>query len=576
MVAARARSESHHVLLILIGFVAGLIAGISPCVLPVLPVVFVAGATTESPSTWRRALSIVLGLVVSFTILVLAGTEIVSLFHLPQDFLRDLGIGLLIVVGIGLVVPRLGELVERPFARFVARQPALSRGGFVIGLALGLVFVPCAGPVLSTIIVLGAKEHVSFLTLLVTLAFSLGAAVPLLFIALAGGALVERARSLRQKGPTLRRAGGVVLIVMAIAISTSLFNSLQTDVPGYTNALQQHLEGSATVRHQLNALKGTKGSTDGSLSVCTPGDPDLQKCGVEPNFTDVTAWLNTPGDKPLSVKDLRGKVVLVDFWTYSCINCERTLPHVEAWYNRYKSDGLVVVGVHTPEFAFEHVVSNVRAESKTLGVDYPVAVDDNYGTWNAYDNEYWPADYLIDANGVVRHDEFGEGDYALTENLIRQLLVAAHPGLRLPPRTSEPNLTPTEPTNPESYVGYERVQYLANTAAPEPNVAVSYQFPASLGTGQFAFRGVWTDHAQEATAGKDAALELNYQAQDIYLVMGGTGSVTVSTGDGAPPTTFEVTGVPRLYTLFHAKATSAGTLVMKVSPGVEAYDFTFG
>jgi hypothetical protein len=146
----------------------------------------------------------------------------------------------------------------------------------------------------------------------------------------------------------------------------------------------------------------------------------------------------------------------------------------------------------------------------------------------------------------------------------------------LPPRTSEPNLTPTEPTNPESYVGYERVQYLANTAAPEPNVAVSYQFPASLGTGQFAFRGVWTDHAQEATAGKDAALELNYQAQDIYLVMGGTGSVTVSTGDGAPPTTFEVTGVPRLYTLFHAKATSAGTLVMKVSPGVEAYDFTFG
>ena len=562
--------------LILIGFIAGLVAGISPCVLPVLPVVFVAGATTESPSTWRRALSIVLGLIVSFTVLVLAGTEIVSLFHLPQDCLRDLGIGLLIVVGIGLVVPKLGELLERPFARLVARQPALSRGGFVIGLALGLVFVPCAGPVLSTIIVLGAKEHVSFLTLLVTLAFSIGAAVPLLFIALAGGALVERARSLRQKGPMLRRVGGVVLIVMAIAISTSLFNSLETDVPGYTSALQQHIEGSATVRDQLNALKGTKASTDGSLKRCTPGDPDLEDCGVAPNFTDVTAWLNTPDDKPLSITGLRGKVVLVDFWTYSCINCERTLPHVEAWYNRYKADGLVVVGVHTPEFGFERVVSNVRAESKSLGVDYPIAVDDGYGTWNAYGNDAWPADYLIDANGVVRHVEFGEGDYALSENLIRQLLVAAHPGLALPPRTSEPNLTPTQPTNPESYLGYERIQYLQATSAPAPNVAVNYQFPTSLGAGEFAFRGVWTDHAQEATAGQGAALELSYEAQDIYLVMGGTGTATVSTGNGTAPTTFTVSGVPRLYTLFHSNSTSVGTLVLKVSPGVEAYDFTFG
>ena len=575
MVAALTRPESWLVFLILIGFVAGLIAGISPCVLPVLPVVFVAGATATAPSSLRRALSIVLGLIVSFTILVLAGTEIVSLFHLPQDFLRDLGIGLLIVVGIGLIVPQLGELVERPFARLVARQPALSRGGFVIGLALGLVFVPCAGPVLSTIIVLGAKEHVSFLTLLVTLAFSIGAAVPLLFIALAGGALVERARSLRQKGPTLRRVGGVVLIVMAIAISTSLFNSLQTDVPGYTNALQQHIEGTSTVRHQLNALKGTKGSSDGSLTACTPSDPDLQKCGVAPNFTDVTAWLHTPGDRPLTMKGLRGKVVLVDFWTYSCINCERTLPHVEAWYNRYKSYGLVVVGVHTPEFGFEHVVSNVRAESKTLGVDYPVAVDDNYGTWNAYDNEYWPADYLIDAHGVVRHVEFGEGDYGLTESLIRQLLLAAHPGLKLPPRTDVPNLTPTQPTNAETYVGYQREQYLEG-ATPAENAPATYEFPSSLGSGEFALRGVWTDHAQEATAGKGAALELSYQAQDIYLVIGGTGTVKVAAGDGTAPTTIDVSGVPRLYTLFHSTSTSVGTLVLTVSPGVQAYDFTFG
>jgi cytochrome c biogenesis protein CcdA/thiol-disulfide isomerase/thioredoxin len=564
------------VTLILIAIVAGLIAGISPCVLPVLPVVFVAGATTKSRSSSRRALSIVLGLIVSFSILILAGAEVVSQFHLPQQFLRDLGIALLILVGIGLLLPQLGMWLERPFARFVARQPRLSRGGFVIGLALGLVFVPCAGPVLSTIIVLGAKEQVSFMTLLVTLAFSVGAAVPLLIVALAGSALVERARSLRQKGPMLRRVGGGVLIIMAIAISTNVFNSLQTDVPGYTNALQQHVEGSSSVRKQLQSLNGNAQISDGSLASCLPGDPNLRSCGNAPNFTDITAWLNTRGGKPLSIKELRGKVVLVDFWTYSCINCERTLPHIEAWYNRYKADGLVVVGVHTPEFGFEHVVSSVRAESKSLDVDYPIAVDDNYGTWDAYNNEYWPADYLIDANGVVRHDEFGEGDYGLTENLIRKLLVDAHPGLNLPPRTNLPNLTPTQPMNPESYVGYERIQYLQNSGVPPENQAVTYQFPKSLASDYFAFSGVWTDHSQEATAGRRAKLELSYEAQDVYLVMGGSGTVTISDGIGTAAETIHVEGVPRLYTLFHAKSTSVGTLVMKVSKGVEAYDFTFG
>lgn len=565
-------------MLILIGFVAGVIAGISPCVLPVLPVVFVAGATTKAPSSLRRSLSTVLGLVLSFTILTLAGAEIVAQFHLPQAFLRDLGIALLIVVGIGLLVPQVGMLIERPFARFVAsRHPRGSSGGFVIGLALGLVFVPCAGPVLSTIIVLGAKEHVSLMAVILTLAFSIGAAVPLLFVALAGRALVERARSLREKGPLLRRVGGVVLIGMAIAISTSAFNSLQTDVPGYTNALQLHVEGSSTVAKQLQNLKGGRGSSDGSILACGSGNPVLKKCGEAPNFTDITTWLNTPGHTSLSIGALRGKVVLVDFWTYSCINCERSLPHVEAWYSRYKADGLVVVGVHSPEFGFEHVVSNVKSAAKSLGVDYPIAVDNNLGTFNAYGNNYWPAEYLVDANGVVRHVEFGEGNYSVTENLIRKLLVAAHPGLKLPPRTDLPDLTPTLPTNPESYVGYsEGLPYLDNPVPPQPNVASHFQFPKSLAGDYFAFSGIWTDHAQEATAGKNAGLELSYSASDVYLVMGGSGTVQISLGNGTPPVTIHVRGIPRLYTLFGSKAFATGTMVMKFSPGVRAYDFTFG
>jgi cytochrome c biogenesis protein CcdA/thiol-disulfide isomerase/thioredoxin len=548
-----------------------MIAGISPCVLPVLPVILVAGATASS-SSWRRSLSIVLGLIVSFSVLILAGTEIISIFHLPQAFLQDLGIALLILIGIGFLIPQLGVALERPFARLVARQPRLSRGGFVIGLALGLVFVPCAGPVLATIDVLGAKEHVNVMTVLVTLAFSIGASVPLIIVALAGGAIVERARAIREHGQALRRVGGVVLIAMAVIIATNVLNSLQTDVPGYTNALQQHLEGSSTVHKDLQALKP---HSNGRLADCLQNGVTLEKCGVAPNFADVTAWLNTPGGRPLSIKDLRGKVVLVDFWTYSCINCERALPHVEAWYNRYKSYGLVVVGVHTPEFNFEHVVSNVKSAAKSLHVDYPVDVDDNYATWNAYDNDSWPADYLIDANGIIRHVGIGEGDYSLTEGFIRTLLVEAHPGLRLPPPTKVPNLTPTQFTNPETYVGYQRAAY-ADNAGLTPNVAMKYRFPSALPSDYFSFSGVWDQHEEEATAGANAALELSYEDQDVYLVMGGSGPVTVDTGDGTPSTTIHVDGIPKLYTLLHSTATQAGTMVLHVPPGVEVYDFTFG
>ena len=197
-------------------------------------------------------------------------------------------------------------------------------------------------------------------------------------------------------------------------------------------------------------------------------------CGEAPNFSDVTAWLNTPHHEPLTIAGLRGKVVIIDFWTYSCINCQRTLPHVEAWYKRYAPYGLEIVGVHTPEFAFEHVVSNVKAQSKTLGVKYPIAVDDDYGTWHAYHNNYWPAEYLIDATGVVRHVDYGEGSYSLTESLIRKLLLQANPGIKLPPPTTVPNLTPTEETNPESYVGYDYgLTYFDSTTEPRSNVATS-------------------------------------------------------------------------------------------------------
>jgi cytochrome c biogenesis protein CcdA/thiol-disulfide isomerase/thioredoxin len=562
--------------LVLVGIVAGFLAGISPCILPVLPVVLVAGAsapasaeTPEGPprAGLPRSLAVIGGLVLSFSIIVLAGSEILSLLHLPQDALRDAGIALLGVVGLGYLVPPLGRLLERPFARIRTRQPSGRTGGFLLGLAVGVVYVPCAGPVLAAIAVVGATHRVGLTAVILTAAFAVGTAVPLLAVALAGGQLTSRIGAIRRKAPQLRLVGGVVLVVMAVVIATNALAGLQRDVPGYADALQ----GSAKIRSQLNALTGAKHTT---LSSCNSSATTLVNCGPAPNFAEVTAWLNTPGGKPLSLSELRGKVVLVDFWTYSCINCQRTLPHVETWYKDYAKDGFVVVGVHTPEFAFEHVVSNVRAQAAALGVRYPVAVDDNYGTWNAYDNEYWPADYLIDAQGNVRSVHFGEGGYSTTEQLIRQLLQAAHPTVSLPPPSEVPDKTPTGEMSPETYVGYQRLQYLDPDNAVE-GASANYQFPATLPLGALGLAGTWTDNAEEATAGNGAEMELGFLAKDVYLVLSGTGTLEVSV-NGHHTQTIDVSGVPRLYTLLQAGSATQGTLLLHASPGIEAYDFTFG
>jgi thiol-disulfide isomerase/thioredoxin len=289
-----------------------------------------------------------------------------------------------------------------------------------------VLYVPCAGPILAALTVVGATHRVGLTAVILAAAFAVGTAMPLVAVAVAGGQLTGRVAAIRRHATQARAVGGVVLVAMAVAIAANAFAGLQRDLPGYSTALQ----GSAKIREQLNGLTGVPQT---SLTKCNANATTLVNCGPAPNFKGITAWLNTPGGRPLSIRELRGKVVLVDFWTYSCINCQRTLPHVEAWYKEYARYGLVVVGVHTPEFAFEHVVTNVRAQAAALGVRYPVAIDDDYATWNAYDNEYWPADYLIGPSGDVQHVHFGEGDYATTEHLIRELLVAAHPGRSLPP-----------------------------------------------------------------------------------------------------------------------------------------------
>ncbi len=565
--------------LLLIAFLGGLITGVSPCIVPVLPVV-VAGGTTGA--SWRRPVLIIAGLVVSFSITVLLGSTILSALGLPQDFLYWLGISLLLLLALGLLVPTIGQWTERPFSRLGASRYARTGGGFVLGLSLGLVFVPCAGPVLAAISVAAANHRVDASLLFVTLFYALGAAVPLLFFAGIAQRAATRWGSVRSHLPVVRRAAGAILAVTTIAIAFGLFDPLQRDVPGFTSTLENRVESGSSVNKQLQALSGEHANkfaekasraktTTAAKSSTVAALPDL---GRAPNFTGIVAWLNTPGDRPLTLAELRGKVVLIDFWTYSCINCQRALPHVEAWYKDYKDYGFVVVGVHTPEFAFEHVLSNVRAAARSLGVDYPIAVDSNYGTWDAWNNEYWPADYLIDQNGEVRASSFGEGGYTTMEDDIRALLTAN--GVRhLPPPTDVPNKTPTSPSiTPESYLGYNEISFNVGSTVVDNKPAL-YHGPSVVPLDNFAFMGRWTDHAEEATAGASAGITLHFDANDVYLVMGGTGTVGV-TFDGRKLKTVDVGGIPKLYTLFSGQPLQNGDLGLTFSPGVQAYDFTFG
>jgi cytochrome c biogenesis protein CcdA/thiol-disulfide isomerase/thioredoxin len=570
----------------LIGFLGGLITGISPCILPVLPVIFLSGAGgARGLNSAMRPYLVIAGLVCSFSLATLIGSALLSALHLPQDAIRWAALVVLTLIGLGLIFPPLQHLIERPFASLPQRQFGSSTDGFGLGLTLGALYVPCAGPVLAAIVVAGGTASLGPATFVLTATFALGNALPLLAFALAGRQVAARVTAFRRRQRLIQTVGGIMMIVLAVALVFNLPSMLQRAVPDYTTAMQNRL-GADDIQHSLNpsstqrpnagsTLQLDQGSTsNGLLTNCTDGSAELQQCGQAPALTGITGWLNTPDGKPLDPASLRSKVVLIDFWAYSCINCQRAIPHLVDWYNRYRDSGLVVIGVHTPEYAFERVSGNVASGAAGLHIDYPVALDNDYATWNAFNNMYWPAEYLIDANGAIRHTKFGEGDYDGTEKLIRQLLVDANPNVALPAAVNGIDTTPKTMLTPETYLAPDKASTYGGDGSYQAGNA-GFGFPAQLAADKFALRGRWTLDDQGVTAeSDDAAIRLNYTGKAVYAVVGGTGTITV-TRDGKTTTT-PIGGAPTLHQIVADDSAHRDQLDMQVSKGLQVFSFTFG
>ncbi len=588
-------------MLILIGFavLAGAGTALSPCVLPVLPALLASGGMGGR----RRPLGVVIGLTVTFTVTIVGIASVVDGVGLGSDPLRDLAVAVLLASGLALVVPGLADRLEARMSRISAlgARGARNRGdgfrsGLLVGGALGFVYTPCAGPILAAVISVSAA---SGRTVAVAIAYSLGSAAVLFALTLGGRRLFDRVRA-AGRGPALQRTLGVVMLVTALAIvggaDVSFDQYVAEHIPQVN--LTAGLEKSHVVESRLPQLTGhgakfaqttkpkvaPKNAGDATLLADARG---LKNLGEAPEFADTERWFNTPGGRPLTLKSLRGRVVLVDFWTYTCINCIRTLPYLKAWDANYRKDGLTIVGVHTPEFAFEHDAGNVESAVKRFGLRYPVAQDNDMGTWNAYGNEYWPADYLIDAKGHVRYAAAGEGDYDQTETAIRALLAEAGSNVG---SMSHPEdiVTPSEIATPETYLGTERAQGWRD--GPHSGVHdYGASPPARLGLNEFAFSGTWNIGGQPATALSGAGVDVEFEAKNVYLVLSseageprkvqveldGKSISTAHAGADVHGGAVTVTS-QRLYSLVSLSGDQQHRLTLRFAPRISGYAFTFG
>jgi cytochrome c biogenesis protein CcdA/thiol-disulfide isomerase/thioredoxin len=595
-------------LLLLFALIAGAGTAITPCVLPVLPALLSASGVGGR----RRPLGIVLGLAVTFTITIVALASIAKGVGLGAGVTRTIAVVVLIAFGFVMLIPELSARLEAPLSRLARFGPKTRGTGFWTGLgvgaALGFVCAPCAGPILAAVISVSASGHTTAKVVAVAIAYVIGLSAMLLLYSVIGRRLIGWIRR-RAGGHKVERALGVVLLITGVVIATNLdvrfedFLARNTsNLPGFLTDPTRGLENSGAVQKRLAdlrpeskfALRQQEASTKPvatEVGVSIPGvkTPSLANLGAAPQFVGTEDWFNTPGDRPLTLSGLRGHVVIVDFWTYTCINCIRTLPFIEGLYKTYHRYGLEIIGVEAPEFEFEKEASNVAQAVKSDGLTYPIVQDNNLSTWNAYQNEYWPADYFIDADGNIRHTQFGEGDYEEDEAVVRQLLHDAGARQLPPPMTAHAILPSSELGTAETYLNPEREQGFSTTFTS--GVHTYSLLPESkLHLNEFSLGGAFDIGSESITpSGSSAEIEGGIQAQHEYLVMTSSGNVPRSGEvllDGRPIPNkyagadvhngrFTVVG-QRLYSLVSFPADEQAIVTVVIPHGVSAYDFTFG
>jgi cytochrome c biogenesis protein CcdA/thiol-disulfide isomerase/thioredoxin len=553
---------------------AGAGTAVSPCVLPVLPLALPSAATGGR----RRPAGIAVGLAGSFAFATLALAYVIDALGLPDTLLRDVAVVALLGFGIALAIPPLAARLEAWLSR-VTPQRAARRGGegfgsgVALGASLGLLYVPCAGPILAAVLTVQASQPLTGQRLVVGLAYALGTAAGVFAVLTAGRKVLGRLRA--NTGRLQQALGGVMVLVALFTLSGAdgrLRTAIASDLPGWLVSPTSGLESSSAAAHALGTRRGTgSGLPDG---------------GAAPEIAGTQRWFNTPGGRPLTLASLRGRVVLVDFWTYTCINCLRTLPYVKAWDARYRADGLSVIGIHTPEFPFERDAGNVAQAIRQDGIRYPVAQDNRLTVWNAFENQYWPAKYLIDARGHLRYVHFGEGDYGATERAIRRLLREAGRSTRAGTGARVRAIAPDAAvTTRETYLGAERATGWVQDPI-RPGGRDFGALPAAIPQDGFAYGGIWKVAGSSAEAVRGAAAGVHFGARRVYLVLGGAHRDVRVLLDGRPIPNADagadvhggrlrVTG-QRLYGLVDLPRAGRHRLELRLAPGIRGYAFTFG
>ena len=576
------------ILLLLFAFISGLVTILAPCIWPLLPIVL-----ASSKGGKAKSLGITIGISASFAVLTLMISYLVSLLGFDPDSLRLFAVVILTILGLSLIVPKFSAGLEAALSKIsssggkwrIEGNSFLS--GLVTGASLGIVWSPCAGPILASIAALATTRNVNFGIILVTLVYVTGLSIPLFFFSYGSGIFISKSRFLSKYTGRIQQVFGGVIILTAIVVYTNYDKVLQVKLlesfPSYTKFIYD-LEGNRSVSEELDRLTGNSKAVDMKGKVFRPVDmpsdgsnePFLPNYGPAADFTGIIKWLNT--DRALTMEDLRGKVVLIDFWTYTCINCIRTLPHVTSWHEKYRDKNLLVVGVHTPEFEFEKKTENVQMAIKQYGIEYPVAQDNNYSTWRAYNNRYWPAKYLIDKDGNLRYFHFGEGKYEETEKAIRQLIkeTGADPNEI---ETALTDATPRGSQTPETYLGNQRAERFRADKQLTYGSRV-YKREENLPLHNFTYEGKWEVAQEYSKAGAGSSLWLKFYASKVFLVIhpetGKANRIKVYLDGKSQKEEIQISE-PKLYEIINLPAKGEHLLKLEfLDEGASLFAFTFG